>query len=147
MKIFKFVLSACLLTFLTFNTTSAQVDDTLPPWFRGPIPKLEPGIIDWNSTYVLLKSRQVISAQKSLTVAKKAVALPSKMKVLKGPITIKRGQNCYEIYCQQGPECKDCQLTWWDRNGDGKIQPRRELRCVCTKTGDKCAIKARRVKC
>jgi hypothetical protein len=38
-------------------------------------------------------------------------------------------------------------MLWKDANGDRKIQPRRELRCVCKKGGDNCSIKARPIDC
>ncbi|MEM6377866.1 MAG: hypothetical protein AAF705_06620 [Bacteroidota bacterium] len=147
MKTLKFFFLAAIFSFVFSHHTQAQVDDTLPPWFRDPGRILTPKIIDWNSTYLLQNKRQVISRSSKATVSGKSVQLPNNIKELNGPITLKRGNNCYEVYCARNKSCGDCTFLWKDLNRDGKIQPKRELRCVCKRSGDNCGIKARKVDC
>lgn len=78
-------------------------------------------------------------------VAKK-IKIPRATRVSKGPITIKHNGACYTFGCQKGGTCTDCKLYWYDRNGDGKVQPRRELRCFCS-PGKMCKIRVKKSKC
>lgn len=57
--------------------------------------------------------------------------LPKAVKVSSKPITLKKDAKCLTFRCAQ--DCNACKLYWWDRNQDGKVQPRRELRCACTR--------------
>ncbi|MEL6252105.1 MAG: hypothetical protein AAFR87_08850 [Bacteroidota bacterium] len=75
----------------------------------------------------------------------KNMALPAKTRVSKGPVTLKRNGVCYTFACDKS-NCSDCKLYWNDRNGDGKVQPRRELRCFCS-SKKLCKIRVRRSKC
>ncbi|MEM6802776.1 MAG: hypothetical protein AAF696_15310 [Bacteroidota bacterium] len=75
----------------------------------------------------------------------KKMQLPKGVKVSKGPVTLKRNGMCYTFACDKN-NCSDCKLYWKDRNGDGKVQPRRELRCFCAPKKP-CKIRVRKSKC
>lgn len=96
--------------------------------------------LDKSSTKTLLKM--------SPAEAKK-LKLPAPTKVGSGPIVLKFGNRCYKFACgkSRSGECDNCRMVWWDRNKDGKVQPRRELRCFCPKTRERCRIGVRVVKC
>lgn len=68
-------------------------------------------------------------AQKSQVITKSAKA--TGIKQLRNPLYLKRNGKCFKIQCYPTKECKDCAMLWKDRNGDGKVQPRKELRCGC----------------
>ena len=148
MKTLKFlVLSLFLALFCTIQS-NAQVDDTLPPWFNDPLRILNPRIIDWNSTFVFASPRTAILRSSTTSIAGKKINLaPLKARLIKTPLILKRGQDCYEFYCQRTKECNSCRMLWKDINGDRKVQPRRELRCVCASGGSYCSIKVRKVDC
>ncbi|PHN03724.1 hypothetical protein [Flavilitoribacter nigricans] len=66
------------------------------------------------------------------------------------PLVLQHPTNgqCYAFRCAAGTECPDCKLYWKDRNGDGRINPRRELRCRCGENPEaKCRIKVRQIAC
>ncbi|MEM6377865.1 MAG: hypothetical protein AAF705_06615 [Bacteroidota bacterium] len=147
MRNFKLIFLFGLFVLCFTSTAQAQVDDTLPPWFRRPMDILTPKIIDWNSTYVLQSQAQAISKSNKITVSGKSLKLPRTIKILKGPITVKRGNNCYQISCERNRACNNCMMLWKDLNNDRKIQPKRELRCTCPKSGDNCGLRARKVEC
>lgn len=42
------------------------------------------------------------------------------------PIVLQHEKSCYQFSCEK----KGGNIIWWDRNGDGKVQAKRELRCV-----------------
>lgn len=77
----------------------------------------------------------------------KKMKVPAPTKSGKGPIVLKFGDNCYQFGCAKGGECSDCRMFWWDRNKDGKVQPRRELRCFCPSGRSKCKIRVRKIPC
>lgn len=87
------------------------------------------------------KSAQPISASMS-----KTLMLPRSVKRLPSPITLKRDGKCYKIGCDTR-SCSDCQLFWYDRNKDGKVQPKRELRCYCVKAKKRCEMRGKEVPC
>ncbi|MEL6676962.1 MAG: hypothetical protein AAFR61_32440 [Bacteroidota bacterium] len=139
-----------LLMLLGFSLESfAQVDDTLPPWFKTPMGIImENGLLDKGD---LLKTfgitpltRQTIKAVQP-SFAKK-VGLPTTTRTFTRPITLKYQGACYTFACAQGKECKDCKMVWVDRNRDRKIQPRRELRCVCV-AGKPCKVRVKKTDC
>lgn len=68
------------------------------------------------------------------------IKLPAKARVSSKPVTLKKDGNTFTFSCQQ--DCRNCRLFWWDRNKDGKVQPKRELRCACTKE-QTCKIQVR----
>lgn len=66
------------------------------------------------------------------------------------PLVVKhpKNGNCYALKCASQSGCSECSLLWKDRNGDGKINPRKELRCRCKADPEKeCRIRAKRVAC
>ncbi|MEL7533228.1 MAG: hypothetical protein AAFN10_18090 [Bacteroidota bacterium] len=79
----------------------------------------------------------------SAPLAKKLV-LPRAVRTSKTPIVLRHNGNCFMFSCD--PVCESCQLVWWDRNGDGEVQPRRELRCVNAK-GKAGKISVKKVPC
>jgi len=79
----------------------------------------------------------------SLAKAKKLV-LPRTVRTSTKPIVLRHEGTCYMFSCD--PACGSCQLVWWDRNGDGKVQPRRELRCVNAK-GEAGKVSLKKTRC
>lgn len=73
--------------------------------------------------------------------------VPEATKSGKGPIVLKFGDNCYQFGCAKDNGCDNCRMFWWDRNEDGKVQPRRELRCFCPEGRTRCKIRVRKVNC
>ncbi|MEM7373313.1 MAG: hypothetical protein AAF587_32105 [Bacteroidota bacterium] len=65
--------------------------------------------------------------------------IPAEAKSTSHPITLKRDGICYTLSCEG-------KLYWLDKNGDGKVQPRKELRCYCSK-GKQCAITVTKSRC
>lgn len=146
----KNLISACFLilgALLLSTPSQGQIDDSLPPWFMDPAKILTLKAMDWNATYTLQNGRQAISRSKTTALAGKKVKISSGVKLLKGPITIKRDGNCYQVGCESNRSCNNCQMLWKDLNGDRKIQPKRELRCFCPKSGDVCALRGRNIEC
>ena len=79
----------------------------------------------------------------SVSKAKKLI-LPRAVKTSSRPIVLRHNGTCYQFSCD--PACGTCQLVWLDRNGDGKVQPRRELRCVNAK-GKVGKVSVQKVRC
>ena len=121
----------------------------IPYHLGSRLPVCLPGeldIIKVGSTGLIL-TRPSMQKFKPISIAlAKKVKLPRATKVSSSPVTIKHKGNCYQFGCQQGKECKDCKLFWFDRNKDGKVQPRRELRCGCT-VGKQCRVRVRKIDC
>jgi hypothetical protein len=108
---------------------------------------MNPQIPEINTSYTLTGQRAAIKSNGSVNIANQQITLPPKVKELKSPISLRKGNQCLEVYCARTSSCSDCTMLWYDRNGDCKIQPRQELRCVCKAGGDNCGIKARRTEC
>lgn len=53
-------------------------------------------------------------------------------------------KGCY-IYRADKSDCGDCTLLWFDRNGDGVIQIKRELRAVCKSTFEACNVEVEKI--
>lgn len=66
---------------------------------------------------------------------------PAKIRVSRKPVTLRKEGKALTFSCQQ--DCKNCRLFWWDRNKDDKVQPRKELRCACTRE-QMCNIQVKR---
>lgn len=70
--------------------------------------------------------------------------------VIDQPLILHNPKNdkCYAFRCRPAAGCEDCVLLWKDQNGDGRIQPKKELRCRCKGDAEKeCQIRAREVPC
>jgi len=146
MKTLKITLFSLALCMGTSFSAQAQIIDSLP-WFKAPGKFMTPKVLDINATYSLVGQRAAIKSNRNLRVAGKIIPLPKTIRELKSPLILKRGDQCLEVYCAQTKDCSSCSMLWTDLNGDRKIQPRRELRCVCKTGGDNCGIKARRTQC
>lgn len=79
---------------------------------------------------------------KVTAVQAKKVSVPRATRISSKPITLKYKGACYQFGC----DCKTCKIAWYDRNGDNKVQPRKELRCLCAK-GEKCKIRVEKADC
>ena len=67
---------------------------------------------------------------------------------LDDPIILQHNGKCYAFGCQEGPGCEHCTLYWKDRNKDGKINPKKELRCRCDNDPEKkCKLRVKKVEC
>lgn len=146
MKNFKLACLFSCICFLYLTPGQAQIIDSFP-WFKAPSSILTPKIMDWNTSYNLVSPRSAIQKSSALMISSKKIKIPSDIKLLKGPITLKRGKSCYQVGCDRNKECNNCQMFWKDLNRDRKIQPRKELRCVCPKSGDNCSLSARKIEC
>jgi hypothetical protein len=66
------------------------------------------------------------------------------------PLVLKHPKNgkCYAFRCAKPEGCENCGLFWKDLNGDGQINPKKELRCRCQGDADlECKVRAREVTC
>lgn len=94
-------------------------------------------------------SKQILSANmpliSSLETKSKATAKNRPVRI-KGALKLEHNGNCYQIGCAKA-NCNKCGLFWWDRNKDGKVQPRKELRCVCKESKSQCELRGREIDC
>ncbi len=68
------------------------------------------------------------------------------IKAMPKTFVLKHKSSCYEFKAYSN-NCNNCVILWKDRNGDGKVQPKKELKAVCKETRKPCNIKVRKVKC
>ena len=153
MKMFKFAFPLFLILFMfSSNQSNAQsFYDSFPGGFNLDNETLNRLFVfeDMNikATYIIPKnSKKSIIAIPQDNVTRMGLAkAPANVKKINGPIVIKKDGNCYKVGCKNSG-C-DCILLWEDANGDQKIQPRKELRCVCLKTNEACQITGKKVSC
>lgn len=79
---------------------------------------------------------------KVTAIQAKKVSVPRATRISSKPITLKHKGVCYQFGC----DCKTCKIAWYDRNGDNKVQPRKELRCLCVKD-EQCKIRVEKADC
>lgn len=79
---------------------------------------------------------------KVTAIQAKKVSVPRATRISSKPITLEHKGACYKFGC----DCKTCKIGWYDRNGDNKVQPRKELRCLCTKD-EQCKIRVEKTDC
>ena len=147
MKTLKLLFAIATITIFSFNETNAQIQDTLF-WVKAPIIE-NARIIDWNSTFAI-SNKSIISAPistkaKPSSTLKKVKLIPAKQ--IKTPYVVKYKGSCYAIGCAKSSSCKECEMYWRDLNGDKKVQPKKELRCICIKGNTACKITAKRTNC
>ena len=150
MKVSRLVVSLLMTLFLFQVHSYAQIDDSLPPWFKSPIDIAGFKTFKGADAFDILNRRQVQAVSASVTqkMASQKIMLPKRLRQLKNPMILKRGGKCYEIKCFNAGNCKDCGMFWMDRNGDNKVQPRREVRCGCPGNPKaKCNMDWREVDC
>ncbi|MFK7923944.1 MAG: hypothetical protein AB8H47_18440 [Bacteroidia bacterium] len=141
--IFCFAFFALMLSYNTSLRAQAAFNDTLFI-FNQPLELASGGkfILGDGGLGFRLQPQSVM---KVVTVSySKKVAIPRTAKVSDKPIVLKNQNGCFEFSCGDG--CDSCKLVWHDRNGDGKVQPRRELRCVNAK-GKVSKISVQKVLC
>lgn len=103
------------------------------------------GDADMEANYVL--SKEDIKRGKSLDNRfREKMKIAKDAKKFDGPIIITRKGVCVKIACSQ-KDCDSCTLLWSDRNKDGNINPKKELRCVCKKTRKLCEIQGKKIRC
>lgn len=90
---------------------------------------------------VLTGSLDVVSRMSS-NVKTQAKQKPMR---ISSPLVVKRAGKCYQLGCANN--CGRCTMVWWDRNGDGKVQAKKELRCACRDSQKQCEIKGRKDSC
>ena len=116
----------------------AQTEDA-KPWFEMEAQIV--GDIDVNASYITVDAASTKLSQSLL----QQVGISSmNTKFFRGPITVKVSNSCVTFKCETG--CR-CIMAWRDKNKDGKIQPRTELRCVCPNTQKLCKIRAKIIPC
>lgn len=76
------------------------------------------------------------------TESAKKLKLPREVKASERPIILRHEDVCYQI----GGEQKGSQIIWWDRNGDGKVQLKAELRGM-SKSGKAAAVWIDKIPC
>ncbi len=110
--------------------------------FFAPTLQAQPG----SSTPLLDLAYEAMSsfADEFKEKAKNSQVLLSAQLILKHPTTGK----CYEVWCGGGVRCEECAMYWRDKNGDGKINPIKELKCRCEEDRNEiCKKYAKRVRC
>ncbi|MEL6732112.1 MAG: hypothetical protein AAFP83_13365 [Bacteroidota bacterium] len=135
--------SLFILFFIGLSLESqAQIRDSLI-FFKAPADIIVTGPdLKLSNSFALPDMRAAQAITKSQA---KSLKLPNAVKRLPKVVRLKYGKTCVEMTCDDN--CKNCRMYWWDRNNDGKVQPRRELRCICPASTQRCKIKARRTNC
>lgn len=132
------------LVFSNFQA-DAQVDDTLI-YFKAPLASdmysAPREVADLRGDFAITLDNGIKFKPIQPTYAKK-VTLPISSKISTSGITLKRNGKCYRFTCANP---KLCSLVWFDKNRDGKVQPRRELRCV-DRNGKQCQMVVKLVQC
>ncbi len=105
------------LVLLYGNGLIAQITGSIP-WQKAPI-ITNPMSIDWDATY---------------SFAHPALKKKGNIKLLTNPLELRTERLKIQIYSVRAGGCDECMLYWKDENGDGQVQPRKEIRSVC-KTG------------
>lgn len=148
---FKLIFPLFLTLFMfSANQSDAQIIDSLP-WFKLPSTTLDRLFVleDMNldATYIISKSsrKNVVGLSKTLQKQLGVTRIQKSMKSVKGSMILERDGTCYKITCAKG-SC-DCTLMWVDVNKDKKVQPKKELRCVCNKTREACTIRGKKISC
>ncbi|MFK7923945.1 MAG: hypothetical protein AB8H47_18445 [Bacteroidia bacterium] len=143
------IILAFLAMILSFsNTLKAQKSDS--PIFTESLEDLEAQdkvLPILNKASFVLQSK---SAMKPVPPAfAKRYSLPKGARMASKALVLKTFVDKKETHCIQfscASHCESCNLIWFDRNGDGKIQAVAELRCM-DKEGKQSGITAIRVEC
>ncbi len=134
----------CLMGGQAQAQTTKIFNDTMI-WFKNPVRIIGNDPV-FKGDAVFDLSPQVRRSAKPVSASmSKSLNIPSKAKRLPSPITVKRKGKCYKIGCDKRG-CSSCQLFWLDKNGDNKVQPRKELRCIC-KENRACELRGKQVDC
>ncbi|MEL6651656.1 MAG: hypothetical protein AAFQ87_12720 [Bacteroidota bacterium] len=115
---------------LSAQSQTAVWNDTMMV-FKTPLELASGGkflLGDQGAGFQFLKLNAMKAAPSSFVTA---ASLPRKVKISTGPVILKNQNGCFAFSCDKS--CQSCRLVWYDRNGDGKVQPRKELRCVNAK--------------
>ncbi|MCI4669760.1 MAG: hypothetical protein MRZ79_16620 [Bacteroidia bacterium] len=143
----KVIISTLLFAFLFAfgHEAQAQVNDTLPPWFQKPgLIITKDDILRKGGTFMIEPS--VLKAAKPISVSQaKTLKLSRKVKRMPSTIVIKRKGNCYKIGCDD--TCEKCQMFWYDKNNDKRVQPKKELRCYCVAKKTRCKMRGKKIPC
>jgi hypothetical protein len=127
-----------------FQSAHAQIDDSLPPWFKAPLEMIgdQDFMIKGRAYIIPAATFKTIKAVPTPTAKK--LNLPAGVRRVPTPITLTYKGTTYKVGCQKSEGCEKCGMFWYDKNKDKKIQPRQELRCICTE-GGKCKVRAKKV--
>lgn len=141
--IFCFAFFAMMLSLSSSLKAQNRLRDTLQ-FFQQPL-ELESGgkFILGDSGFGYKLQPQSLMKTAAVSYSKK-LAIPSATRVSNKPIILKNEKGCFEFRCGDG--CESCKIVWYDRNGDGKVQPRKELRCINVK-GKVGKISVAKVRC
>ena len=143
------ILSILFLATITFGIqqkANAQIIDSLP-YFKTNLLLDIDGKIELKGAFIIPKMSQSKIKQISFSSSAKTKMAKTSVHIINGPIVLKRGQRCYKFSCVPRNNCTNCKIYWWDKNGDGKIQPRRELRCGCSGMINQCKMKVELIDC
>ena len=141
-----FALSLLILLFPLQSKAQALVNDTLFAFnqqaeFAGELIILKQA----KSGFTFEKGNGGFKAV-SLAYANR-MRIPRASKTSIRPVILRHKGICYQFSCNKsGKSCPDCTLHWFDRNQDGKVQPRKELRCFCD-VQKPCRIRVRKRPC
>ncbi len=141
----------CAIFFsLSLSQTQAQIIDSLP-YFKdiGHLwevmdARLAPALLELDNRSQLLSKSFQMRSRLSSKVKIKSKQYPVRVDA---PLTLEHDGKCFQIACAKEKNCSTCGLMWWDRNGDGKVQPKRELRCVCKESKTQCEMRGRKKDC
>lgn len=122
---FKQILVVSIFTFFGLtNQVEAQLIDSLP-YFKVDL------LFADNSELDILKSYKINLQQGGI---KQNSSRLKNFYVITKPVVINHEEQYFKIGVAQGTNCKNCRTFWWDKNGDGLIQPKVELRCGSSTT-------------
>lgn len=135
-----------LFLLLAFHTSNAQTATAKrAPLFENLQSPNYSGVVVWCREFNVLGFSQAnIKALPASQI--KQMKAPSGLKRLIGPIQMQCEKKCMQI--DLAKECgKDSLLLWNDANKDGKLNPKRELKCYHTKGKGKCGIIGKELNC
>lgn len=150
MKLIKlFSIALVLIMTVGFqNQAQAQIIDSLP-YFKMELLVFGDDDRIFGGTFEMPKSMK--SSMKTISFSmdnmKKEGTSRPVVRTSDRPIILKRNGDCYKIGCVKDKNCTACTLYWWDRNGDGKVQPRKEIRCGCSDGKTSCRVRIEKVPC
>lgn len=143
---------AILFVLSTFSfQANAQIDDSLPPYFKINLLESHLELLDlqnmqWEGTYDFAEAFNIKAIKSVPKTLAKSLKLERNVKKIDGPIILQKGGKCYRVACAPN-DCRTCTLFWNDTNRDGKVQPAKEIRCICIKTKQVCTIRGKQIEC
>lgn len=143
MKLIKYpFLFIVLISVLFVNRAESQIRDSML-WFN-----LDPvfvGSLDGKAAFEFTEFSVSKIPTIKTSLAKSIGISAINTKYLKGPIKLKNKDKCIAVACAKG--CPNCEMVWRDLNKDSKVQPKKEVRCICAKTKELCKMAVKTDSC